>query len=295
MAWPTTVTPVEDVPAVRRAFGPDATNTPVFQPVRRFTGVGDEEIECLPGALDAFAVGGYWIALVIRINAQTLDPQEVYTIIELEDGGQSYTLGIEGDGRWHEGTSLGGGYISQYFVDLEDIVDHWLFVAHTNDGWFVHDLTTDEELAGGLRSGTDGGDLIGLGLDTAVRFGSEVGSGGDTHHGTLNFDIAAAGVWLENWDTPNTHGLLISSETLRGWLEISPAPVALWLFEQIGITSRLLDISGGGAHQTSRVGTEVLGEAPPIPYGGVEPVVEKEIIDASTKPPTVGQLVPRGM
>lgn len=65
---------------------------------------------------------------------------------------------------------------------------------------------------------------------------------------------------------------LFGAASLEGWKSIA-SPQALWLFDQASVTEELQDIIGA-ADQTSRSGTTVAAEEPPIPYAASGKTVE---------------------
>jgi hypothetical protein len=172
-----------------------------------------------------------------------------------------------------------------------DFDDHWRLIVVTEGDFWVYDFTDQQW-------DNDGEGLVGalgtlfLDSDGLFVFGQDDG-------GTrpLGLDIAAAAVWPTEVSGANIKSLVAVDE-LRRWADVDDGqiqlktPVAAWMFGQTNISTEVEDITGNGADQTSRSGTRVLLEPPPITYGrDVETVTVKE----GTPPPSTGQLVPRGM
>lgn len=61
---------------------------------------------------------------------------------------------------------------------------------------------------------------------------------------------------------------LISASYLEQWL--TKTPKGMWLFNQTSLETAVKDITGNGADQVERVGTELSAEVPPIPYTKAE-------------------------
>lgn len=57
---------------------------------------------------------------------------------------------------------------------------------------------------------------------------------------------------------------LATAKSIEGWLSTSPK--ALWTFSQKSVEEKVKDITGGEADETTREGTSVAEEEPPIPY-----------------------------
>jgi hypothetical protein len=74
----------------------------------------------------------------------------------------------------------------------------------------------------------------------------------------LDGKIAAAGVWSSVLGDLAIEGM---TATLGSWLSLSPA--ALWGFNQGSTATAVLDLTGGGADQTSISGTAVSADEPP--------------------------------
>lgn len=79
----------------------------------------------------------------------------------------------------------------------------------------------------------------------------------------FNGDLAAVGIWGKALSDAEVEALG-NVVALDEWLATSPT--ALWLFDEAAVGIEADDETGGGANQTERSGTEVRGEAPPIPY-----------------------------
>lgn len=78
-------------------------------------------------------------------------------------------------------------------------------------------------------------------------------------------DFAAVAEWAGTALTDGQcESLVTASDIKKGWKALSPS--GLWCFDQAAVTTSVEDLTGNGANQTSRTGTEVVAEEPPIPY-----------------------------
>jgi hypothetical protein len=84
----------------------------------------------------------------------------------------------------------------------------------------------------------------------------------------------AASAWFNKALTDEQVEALVAAETIGSWSALTPAPIALWEFNQASVSEALQDVLGA-ADQTSRVETTVLEEAPPMKYGSLGVLVGK--------------------
>jgi hypothetical protein len=89
---------------------------------------------------------------------------------------------------------------------------------------------------------------------TQVRFGSYLGSVAGAE-----FEIAVAAVWDSELSDGNIETLDNNTST-TDWYDLSPT--ALWEYGQAAVTTDVTDLTGNGANQTSRTGTDVVDHGP---------------------------------
>ena len=222
-------------------------------PVRRFDGI-DDYIRCSIGTA---ASGAITMAALIRpVGANSLK-----TIMGMHNSGGAgagYTMGTDG-------SNLIGSYNGSAFgsaaAKLDTYEGKWVLVAlnkasgsakwgiHVWDAaaksWVHEESAGTYANAGSVTSGTQ-------------RFGAyeaeEYFSG----------DIAAWAVWNSKRTTEQIEAMATAADTKFGWKALSPA--TLITFEQASVEETLVDLTGNGANQSARNGTEVIFEEPPIPY-----------------------------
>ena len=85
-----------------------------------------------------------------------------------------------------------------------------------------------------------------------------------TYNDWFRGDIAAAAHWASKALSDAECEALVTAGSLEGWAGKSPS--GLWLFNQVSLSEEVKDKTANGANQTSRSGTTVVAEQPPIPY-----------------------------
>ncbi|HET7443278.1 MAG TPA: hypothetical protein VFJ57_01325 [Solirubrobacterales bacterium] len=85
-----------------------------------------------------------------------------------------------------------------------------------------------------------------------------------TYNDWFRGDIAAAAHWASKALSDAECEALVAVGSLEGWAGKSPS--GLWLFNQVSLSDEVKDKTANAANQTSRSGTTVVAEAPPIPY-----------------------------
>lgn len=106
-----------------------------------------------------------------------------------------------------------------------------------------------------------------VGTATAHAFSSV--SGGSSQFGNdgvgdpADFD-GAAEAWFNRKLSDAEFESLCELASIKGWLTSSPA--MLRSYDQTSVTEEVKDLTGAGANQVERAGTEVVAEEPPIPY-----------------------------
>ena len=85
-----------------------------------------------------------------------------------------------------------------------------------------------------------------------------------TYNDWFRGDIAAAAHWASKALSDAECEALVTVGSLEGWA--GKAPSGLWLFNQVSLSDEVKDKTANGANQTSRSGTAVVAEPPPIPY-----------------------------
>lgn len=282
MTWPTNPR-VDDTAFTKIVWGPEASSRPVLEPVRQFRGVGTEIIIANSGALNTVRSEDN-LAVIVRLHEEPAETSWIMSLVE--KGGAEIKLGVTTSGQIVYGEAespIGSARIA--------FGRHWYFIAVDHQRLYIFDFTANEWITPEAGESVSYKDLSGLNMEK-VLFGAGNGETGND----LSFDIAAAAHWSNQFIAGQAKEL-VTAETLRDWSGIENKPDALWLFEQPNITSKLVDLTAGGANQTSREGTEIAVEPPPIPYGSIEPVREKEVEvveGAGHPPPNVGQIIPRG-
>lgn len=113
--------------------------------------------------------------------------------------------------------------------------------------------------------------------DPAFGDGSTPGSSGLFRLGlTSSMDIQIAGFWARVLSDAEVEQLAL---TLQGWL--AAAPTAAWLFDQSLTTQKLVDWTGGGANESSIVGTSVPTASAPIFSYGHPLLYPNQVADAA--------------
>jgi hypothetical protein len=209
---------------------------------RTFDGT-DDVISLAPGNGN-FAFGPATFAIILKRNGTTDE-----TPFAGYDGASTLTwyMGIDDSGAGND-----------LFIDIPDIgfrlapttvvtnANNWVLVAITKDAGsatprfhkYVYDTTTWTH---------ENGTAIASGPATSDRF--QVGAGaGDFYQG----DILIAGLWNEVLDDATLEGM---TDSLSQWEATNPD--GLWRFDQDDVGDPVLDLTGGGADQTSITGTAV--------------------------------------
>lgn len=217
---------------------------------RLFDGV-DDQIQTALGNCDIDA-GPSSIVAIIRRGADGSWDQVLGTH---DSGGSGFHLRLElTDGNVFEYGASGGLPTSPFTVLT---AENWLLIAGTKATGTVtprgHKYVYDTDTWTHSDFGAATGDGSAPGAGGTVRFGSW------QNDDYLTGDFLVAGMWDRQLGDDEIETLAF---TLQSWYASNP--VGLWLLDQGAVTQNLSDLTGGGADQSSIVGTAVSTNHPPL-------------------------------
>lgn len=206
---------------------------------------------------------------------------------------------LEGDGtsrdlfNWHNSTGSGNGY--DLFLDTSNKLHLYdgvstdtasSFTCLASEGWLLLVVTKASGSAKPvfykyrfsnttLSTATGAANLANSGSVTGgtIRIGEYEG-------GFFTKGIYAAAAAFNAALTEAQVKALYGVATLGAWKTVEVAPKGLWFFSQGSVTEEVKDETGGGANQSARSGTSVVGEEPPIPYKSGGKALTLELTDS---------------
>ena len=246
-------------------------------PVLNFNGSSDEVITAL-GSLDL--TGAFTIAVLARLDATGrahtfintrssaagdliglgVQANNAFVADVSGDGLAAVTTGTAIAGRWYLfATSKAAGTVTPRLHLYDFTALSW---SHANGGLTMGNAAT---AAGG-----------------SVAFGRQrTNTWADASRNFLDGDLVAAAAWSASLSDGQVEALQTSS-SLSGWTSLS-SPVAVWLFRGATVGDAVQD-TVGAADESSRSGTTVLAENPPIPYDPTVSTVGSGVL-VREKPP----------
>jgi hypothetical protein len=220
--------------------------------VREFSGATGDDIICATGALAGFTHGT--IAVIIKRSVVSN-----YRPLFNPHNAAGTALGSflvwrpNNTLSWFKDAARSGGSTSL-------AVNTWyLLVARKPQGSVAARFSLYNFTAASWVheiGGASVNDWIAPGSDGSIRFTYE------TELDNLDGRIAVRGAWANTlpWSADSTGDASLEAAgleiSLQNWLTASPT--ALWAFNQDSITTPVADLTGGGADQTSIIGTSVV-------------------------------------
>lgn len=215
---------------------------------RRFTAASHEVIGFDPGNLASLDGGPITVAWIWSPNSL-----HAGCLLYCSGTGQVILLNPFFDGRVYFATSGSGPATETYTA---------------SDGWRLLAVTKADGSSTVRGHSYDYGDQAWTHTDYSTKGDSTNGPVTTVQVGRnngfneyLNADLAVVGVWGSVLTDNQLEGL---TDALIDWVTLSPA--ALWAFNQSSVASDVLDISGGGADQSSITGTSVVSDPPGFDY-----------------------------
>lgn len=229
-------------------------------PIRRFDATDDQIAVSLGGC--NLASSAYSIAVLVRPRAA-----EENTLIQFRDSKaeEQVEFGWEPNRDpylWTPGGSVLGSEIGT------PSLNQWCILAVTKasgsakPSWHFYDFASWEHKEDGSSIG-----------NAPSLAGGSVLLRGNYEFGEC--DLAAIAVWKANLNNSQVEALS-AAKALGDWATLN-SPAAVWLFDQKSVSEAVNDRTAGGANQTSRTGTTVVEEEPPIPYAEEEEPEPSEI------------------
>lgn len=218
---------------------------------RTFDG-SDDVIHCSLGALTGQTAAGTFVVVARRGANSTF-----HTLVGLHNSGGSNTLYVQLNPSNNLIIGSGGGEESSMFTTTTS--DGWCLLAVTKASGSATPRFHRYVYSTNTWTHQDGG--------SSIDNGSSPGSGGTYRTAwqtgdLFNGDLAAVGIW----DTPLSDAQIeCLAHSLMQWYGMSPK--AFWLFDQSSTTQPVMDLTGGGANQSSLTGTTVATLGAPIGYG----------------------------
>lgn len=224
---------------------------------RLFDGI-DDDFRASIGANNY--VGDLTLAAVVKLGSGR-DAQWRNIITSLNSAGAPQGWSMEVDSGNHlEFSNLG---TNDWFTTTTlSSSDGWILVAvtkatgsnhprfhayrYSDNSWLFHAAGNGgSAVANGTAPGASG----------FVNIGGDAGGSTDWFAG----DIAVAGIWNSNLADAQIENLPFS---LQAWFQVMPT--GLWTFDQSATSQKVVDISGGGANESSLVGTSVSTNSVPL-------------------------------